>query len=167
MDTDPPEENILFNDDPMMICNMLKNEWSLGEEDFPTITCIPEEYMSSARVATIYVYQISRYNSVSTVDYATLQRTSFIAIRLNTRFRHKFYQYMQEVYRILAANRRLGAKNLNGYHYFEIINDRIQNDLSGWYTCTLDVKLTAYVYPLRTAGFGDRINRLIENSNNN
>ena len=69
---------------------------------------------------------------------------------------------MDEIYRIAMANRRLGQKSLRGYTYFEIINDRIQNDLSGWYTATMDLKLTSYNYPLRSAGFGDRVNRLIE-----
>jgi hypothetical protein len=166
-DTDPVEENILFNDDPRLIVDMLKRDWSLGVEDTPTITCVPAEFMSSARVAMIYVYQISRYNSVSTVDYAALQRTSFLAIRLNTGFRPQFYKYMQEIYRILMSNRRVGADDLNGYTYFEVINDRIANDQSGWYTCTLDIKMTSYAYPIRSAGFGDRINRMIENNNDN
>ena len=164
-DTDPVRENEFFNDDPMMLVDMLKREWSLGPQDTPTITCVPEEMQSSARIALIYVYQISRYNSVSTMDYSTLQRTSFLAIRLNTENRRMFYKYMQEIYRILLANRRLGADKLHGYTYFEIINDRIANDLIGWYTCTLDVKMTAYVYPIRSAGFGDRINKILEDKN--
>lgn len=166
MDTTPVPETELFCDDAKLVCDMLRREWSLDIDNCPTFTYIPEEFMSSSRVALVYVYQISRYNSVSTIDYATLQRTSFVAIRLNTRFRHKFYEYMQEIYRILMANRRVGADNLNGYTYFEVINDRITNDLSGWYTCTMDVKLTGYVVPIRSAGFGDTINKLIEDNNN-
>lgn len=160
--SDPVKETPLFTDEPRMIAEMLRDQWSLGPEDTPTIAYVPEEYMTSARVAFIYVYQVSRYNSISTTDYRTLQRTSFLAIRLNTRFRHKLYEYMDEIYRIAMANRRLGQKSLRGYTYFEIINDRIQNDLSGWYTATMDLKLTSYNYPLRSAGFGDRVNRLIE-----
>ena len=96
-ETDPVKENEFFNDDPMMLVNMLKKEWSLGPQDTPTITCIPEEMQSSARIALIYVYQISRYNSVSTMDYSTLQRTSFLAIRLNTENRRMFYQWSKAV----------------------------------------------------------------------
>ena len=164
LNTTPVPEHIFFNDDPMLICNMLKDNWSLDEDNLPTFTCEPKEYMTSSRVALVYVYHISRYNSISTTDYSTLQRTSFLAIRLNTNNRMKFYEYMQEIYRILLSNRRIGAKNLHGYHYFEIINDRISNDLSGWYSCTLDVKMTSYASPIRSAGFGDRINKTFENN---
>ena len=161
------EESIFFGDDPKMICDMLKTNWSLGPDDLPTITIMPEEFMTSARVAAVYVYQISRYNSVSSTDYGTIQRTSFIAIKLQTRFRHKFLEYMQEVYRILMAHRRIGSRKLGGYTYFEIINDRVTNDLTGWYACTLDVKLTAYTFPVKTGGFGNRINRMIKDYNPN
>lgn len=162
--TDPVKETPLFSDEPAMIAEMLRENWSLGPEDTPTIAYVPEEYMTSARVALIYVYQVSRYNSISTTDYRSLQRTSFIAVRLNTRFRNKLFEFMQEVYRIIMANRRLGQKELGGYTYMEIINDRVQNDLSGWYTATMDVKLTSYAYPIQSAGFGDRINRQIEDT---
>ena len=166
-DTDPVEENVLFNDDPMLLVKMLKEGWTKDLGNPPTFTCIPEEWQTPARVALIYVYHISRYNSISTIDYSTLQRTSFLAIRINVRNRAKLYEYMQEVYRILMANRRRGADDLNGYTYFEVINDRIANDLSGWYSCTLDVKMTAYVYPIRSAGFGNKINKIIEDNNDN
>lgn len=165
--TTPVQESILFGDDPGMIVELLKDQWSLGPDDTPTITHIPEEYTTSARVALIYVYQVSRYNSVSSTDYNTIQRTSFLAIRTSTRFRPKFFQYMDEIYRILYANRRLGQKKLGGYTFLEVINDRIAQDVMGWYTNTMDVKLTSYVYPLRSAGFGDKINRELANTNNN
>lgn len=152
--TDPPKESPLFTDEPRMIAEMLRDNWSLGPDDIPTIAFVPEEYMTSANVAFIYVYQISRYNSVSTTDYRTIQRTSFLAIRMNTRFRHKAFEYMQEIYRIIMSHRRIGQPNLGGYTYMEIINDRMQNDVSGWYITTMDVKLTSYAYPLKTAGFG-------------
>lgn len=160
--TDPIRESTLFTDEPRMIAEYLRDQWSLGPDDTPTIAYVPEEYMTSARVAFIYVYQVSRYNSVSTTDYRTLQRTSFLAIRLNTRFRHKLFDYMQEVYRILMGIRRKGCSGLGGYTYFEVINDRVQNDLTGWYTATMDVKLTSYAYPIRSAGFGDDTNRLLD-----
>lgn len=165
--TTPVKESILFGDDPGMIAEMLRESWSLGPDDTPTITHIPEEYMTSARVALIYVYQVSRYNSTSSTDYNTLQRTSFIAVRLSTRFRAKFFQYMEEVYRIMYAHRRLGNRDLAGYTFLEVINDRTSQDTSGWYINTMDLKLTSYVYPLRSAGFGDKINRELANISDN
>lgn len=160
--TTPIKESVLFSDEPRMIAELLREEWSLGPDDTPTIAYIPEEYMTSARVAFIYVYQISRYNSVSSTDYRTLQRTSFLAIRINTRFRQKLYEYMQEIYRIAMANRRLGQSRLGGFTYFEVINDRVQNDLSGWNSATMDIKLISYNYPLNSAGFGKRVNKALE-----
>lgn len=160
--TDPPKESPLFTDEPRMIAEMLRDNWSLGPDDIPTIAYVPEEYMTSANVAFIYVYQISRYNSVSTTDYRTIQRTSFLAIRMNTRFRHKLFQYMDEIYRIIMAHRRIGQKGLKGFTFMEVINDRIQNDVSGWYIATMDIKLTSYNYPVRSAGYGDSINRIID-----
>lgn len=164
--TTPVKESILFGDDPGMIVEMLRDQWSLGPEDTPTITHIPEEYMTSARVALIYVYQVSRYNSVSSTDYNTIQRTSFLAIRTSTRFRPKFFQYMEEIYRIIYANRRVGQGHLGGYTFMEVINDRTAQDVLGWYTNTMDIKLTAYVYPLKSAGFGDKINRKLADKTN-
>jgi hypothetical protein len=69
---------------------------------------------------------------------------------------------MQEIYRIAMANRRLGQKRLGGFTYFEVINDRVQNDLSGWYTATMDIKLTSYNYPIKSAGFGERVNKALD-----
>lgn len=163
--TSPVKETVLFTDEPQFIVNLLRENWSLREGDLPTIACIPEEYITSARAGFVYVYQISRYNSVSSTDYSSLQRTSFIAIRLNTRYREKLYEYMDEIYRIIYANRRVGQKGLMGFSYLEVINDRLMNDVSGWYTATMDVKMTSYNYPLRSAGFGDRINRDVEERN--
>lgn len=160
MTTDPTKESPLFTDEPRMIAEYLRTNWSLGPDDTPTIAYVPEEFMTSARVAFIYVYQVSRYNSLSSTDYRTIQRTSYLAVRLNTRFRHKLYEYMQEVYRILMGIRRMGQKGLGGYTYFEIINDRVQNDQKGWYTATMDVKLVSYAYPLMSPGFGSKWDNL-------
>lgn len=158
----PARESPLFTDEPRMIADMLRDNWSLGPDDIPTIAYVPEEYMTNARVAFIYVYQISRYNSVSSTDYRSLQRTSFLAVRINTRFRHKLFLYMDEIYRIIMAHRRIGQRGLNGFTFMEVINDRVQNDLSGWYTATMDIKLTSYNYPVKSAGFGDLTNRVLD-----
>ena len=60
------------------------------------------------------------------------------------------------------ANRRLGQNRLGGFTYFEVINDRVQNDLSGWNSATMDIKLISYNYPLNSAGFGKRVNEALE-----
>ena len=143
-----------FNDDVKFLHDLLKDNWNTFPLEPPVFAYKPDQWMTSARVAMVYVYQISRYNSVSSVDYRTLQRTSFLAVRLQTQNRDSFYAYMDELYKIIYAHRRVGQKNLHGYTYLEIINDRIVNDLTGWYTATLDVKLVSYNYPVESDGFG-------------
>ena len=143
-----------FNDDPRFLAEMLDKHWDTYPLEKPVIAYKPETWMTSARNAFIYVYQISRYNSVSTADYRTLQRTSFLAVRLSCPNRESFFAYMDNIYKIVLAHRRIGQKNLHGYTYLEIINDRVVNDLSGWYTGTMDVKLTSYNYPVESSGFG-------------
>mgnify|MGYP006873194407 CR=1 FL=1 len=59
------------------------------------------------------------------------------------------------------AYRRAGPAMLNGMQYLEIVNDKTQNDLSGWYTTTFDVRLVSYSRPVQSAGFGTDLNRLI------
>ena len=143
-----------FNDDPKFLAEMLDENWNTFPLEKPVITYKPEQWMSSARSAFVYVYQISRYNSVSSTDYRTLQRTSFLAIRLSCPNREAFFTYMDHVYKIVLAHRRIGQRDLHGYTYLEIINDRVMNDLSGWYTGTMDVKMTCYNYPVSSDGFG-------------
>ena len=137
---------------------MLKNDWSLPNYDMPVIDYVPEATMALAMPAYIYVYQVSRYNSISSTDYRTLQRNSFIGIRISTRSRDKLYEFMDEVYRILMANRRAGPQYLNHYSYMEAINDHIDNGSLGWYSATIDVKLISYCFRLKSPGFGKEIN---------
>ena len=157
-------ENEFFMDDVAVITKMLKDEWSLGPEDTPVISYEMEGMMVDARKAYIFVEHVSRYNSVSSTDYLTLQRTTFINIHVSTRSRNKLYQYSQEVYRILYANRRLGPKKLNGYTGLEITNDRYDNSAQGWYAVLLSIKLMSYAYPIYSPGFGDDINSRYLNS---
>jgi len=110
--------------------------------------------MTNAANAAVFVYQVSRYNSVSTTDYSTIQRTSFVAIRTSARHRKVFRKMVDEVYQIIYAHRRVGQNNLNGYTFMEIINDRDTNDYLGWYGNTLDIKLTTYNYPVASEGYG-------------
>ena len=146
-----------FTDDVKFIADMLKDNWKTFERsgvEKPAIIYQPEQWMTNAANAAVFVYQISRYNSVSTTDYSTLQRTSFIAIRTSARHRKVFRVIVDEIYRIIMAHRRIGQSKLNGYTFMEIINDRDMNDLSGWYGNTLDVKLTTYNFPIMSDGYG-------------
>lgn len=157
---EPYPENMFFMDDVFVITKMLKDEWSLGPQDTPVISFEMEGQLVDARKAYVYVYHVSRYNSMSSTDYNTLQRTSFIDIRVSTRARPKLYMYTQEIYRIIYANRRLGPHKLNGYTWIEITNDRPDNSAQGWYSVLLSLKMMSYCYPIFSPGFGDEINSL-------
>lgn len=148
-----------FNDDVRFMAELLQDNWdtfSEGNQEAPVITYDPKQWQTSARHGGyIYVYQISRYNSVVTMDYRTIQRTVFLALRLTAPHRDQLYRLVDEVYRIIFAFRRTGQAKLFGYTYMEIINDRISNELTNWYTDTMDIKLTCYNYPISSSGFGD------------
>lgn len=143
-----------FTDDVKLIYDMLDKNWDTFPMEKPVMAYKPEQWMTHGDRAFIYVYQISRYNSVSSVDYRTMQRTSFLAIRTTARTRDYLYAMVDNIYKILLAHRRVGQKDLGGFTFLEIINDRSLNDLTGWYTNTLDVKLTSYNYPIESSGFG-------------
>lgn len=144
-----------FTDDVKLIYDMLDGNWenTLPLEK-PIIAYKPEQWMTHGDRAFIYIYQISRYNSVSTTDYRTLQRTSFLAVRTTARTREYLYAVVDNIYKIILAHRRVGQRDLGGFTFMEIINDRSLNDLTGWYTNTLDIKLTTYNYPIESSGFG-------------
>lgn len=160
-----PETN-LYSDDVNLVYDLIKENWSIGLENPLNIDYEPEQFLVQGRIGNIYVYHISRTNKINTVDYRTLERQSKIGIRVANRFRKNHYQWCDEVYRILMANRRLGkgCGNLRGYTYLEVLDDRQYTDLSGWYATTIDVRLTSYNTPIRTAGFGDEINKAIEDN---
>ena len=150
----------LYSDDVRMIYNLLKEGWSIGLENPLNAEFEPEQELVNARIGNIYVYHVSRENSISTVDYRTLRRQSKVAVRVATRFRKNHFEWCNEVYRILMANRRLGLGHcgLHNYTYLEVTGDRQFTDLSGWYVTTFDVKLTGYMTPLCSSGFGDERN---------
>lgn len=166
-DGSPQEETILASDDVGCITKILKEDWSLGPYDTPTIDFVPEATMAYAMPSYIYVYQVSRYNSISSTDYRTLQRNSFIGIRISTRSRDVLYRHMDEVYRIMMANRRAGPQFLNHYSYLEVINDHIDNNPTGWYSATIDVKMISYCFRIKSPGFGRAINESIIKTNRN
>lgn len=150
------EETPFFTDDVALIYHLLQDNWSLDKDTMPTMAYKPEAYMMGSRVGSVYVYPISRQNTVSSTDYRTIQRTAVIGVKLANRNRERHFEWGQEIYRIVMANRRAAFDNLNGYYYIELTGDRQSTDLSGWYTTTFDLKLTTYVLPIKSAGFGKR-----------
>lgn len=160
--SDVVPENRFFTDDAALIANMIKDEWSLGPEYMPNVTFVPEEMAVSARLGYIYVYRITRPNRITTVDYRTLGRESYVSVKLSTRLRKDMFAFGEELMRIFLANRRLGQDRMQGYTYMEIQSDKETRDLSGWYTVTIDLKLVTYNKAIRSAGFGDTINRQID-----
>lgn len=158
----------MYCDDAKLIADMLKDQWALGTQDQANITYIPEQIMVNARVGSIFVYPVSRTNRISSVDYQTLQRVSNLSIKVSTRFREDHFDWCNEVYRILLANRRRGQKCMNGWLFLEITGDHQLRDLSGWYSTTIDVRLTTYNKSIQSAGFGDTINtKLADTSSSN
>lgn len=156
----PLPETRFFTDDPMLICDLLKEEWALDIKDMPlSISYEPEQLMTDARTGTIYVYEVSHSAEPSTTDYRTLNRESHLNIRISNRFRHVHYMWVDEVYRILMANRRAGTKLLNGYTHMEVFVDRPFNDASGWYVSIVDVRLIMPHMPILSPGFGEKVNR--------
>ena len=164
---DVVQENSFFTDDARTIAEMIKREWSLGPEYMPNVTYIPEEMAVSARLGYVYVYRVSRVNKITTVDYRTLGRDSHLAVKLSTRLRKDLLAFGDELFRIFMANRRLGQDRMDGYTYLEVMNDREMRDLSGWYSVTIELKLVTYNKAIRSAGFGDTINRQIDDLYNN
>lgn len=166
MTDEPMRETWLYSDDVRLITNLIKDQWSIGYDNPLNIDYEPEQFWVQGRIGNVFVYHISRDNRISTVDYRTLQRTSRIGIRVANRFRKNHFQWCDEVYRILMANRRLGKGrgNLCTYTYLEVTGDRSFNDLSGWYVTTFDVNLISYNTPLMTAGMGDEINKAVNDS---
>lgn len=159
---DTVPENDFFSDDVRMIADLLKDSWSLEPGKEPSIGYTPESYITSARYGSIYVYMLNRSNQITTTDYRTLQRVAHIGIKVTARHRVPYFEMCQEVYRIILANRRCGVHRLNGYSFMEIQNERQSNDLTGWYTCTFDIKLTGFAKPIHSAGFGDDVNRMVD-----
>ena len=145
-----------FIDDVKMVTDLLNDNWDSEIEDKPLITYDKEGVLADSRYGKgyIFVYQVSRYNSVGSVDYNTLNRNSFISVRISTRSREVMYTYMDEVYNILYDYRRAGRYKLNGYTHMEITGDNIDQGEIGWYSASIDLKFTSYCYRTRSPGFG-------------
>ena len=160
MDSMPLPEVNFYTDEPKLIAEILKREWSLDTKDMPiSILYEPEQMMTNSRVGHIYVYEISHNATPSTTDYRTLNRESHLNVRISNRFRDVHYMWVNEVYRILMANRRAGVGPLGRYTHMEISNDRPFNDASGWYVSVIDVRLIMPHMPILSPGFGEPVNR--------
>ena len=160
MDKDALPEYNFYTDEPKLITELLKEQWSLDGQGMKlSIGYEPEQFMTNSRVGHIYVYETSRSAEVSTTDYSTLNRISHVNIRVSNRFRDVHFMWMNEVYRILMANRRAGSELLNGYTHIEVVTDRPFNDASGWYVSVIEVRLISPHMPIMSPGFGERINK--------
>ena len=157
----PVPENPMFTDDVKLVADMLRSEWSLGIGRDPSIAYKVDEYMMDSRYGSIFVYIVNRSNKISSVDYRTFHRTVNISLKITAPIREYFMEIVEEVYRVLVANRR-ASDRLRPYTFLEIINERPSNDLSGWYSTTISIKLTGYAVPIRSAGFGDEVNQKID-----
>lgn len=155
-------EHLIFTDDSETVADMLKREWDLGPGKEPSITFDPKQSATSARYASIFIYTLNRSNRISSTDYRTLERTAYLGIRVSAALRENLLEVVQEVYRIIAANRRAGKRRLCGYTFMEVSADRFSNDLLGFYTCTLDIRMVSYNTPLYTAGVGTPMNEAID-----
>ena len=163
---DPVRENVFFTDDAAVIAKMLANEWSLGPENTPNIMYIPETYIVNSRVGSIYVYVAGTPKPrISTTDYRTLDKSVRVNIKLDTRRRDTHFLWGEEIVRIILANRRKGRRNQVGASYLELGSVRPLPNESGWYTTIIEVTLVYHNMAIRSAGFGDKINRQIEDNN--
>lgn len=144
-----------------LLADLIWNEWSLGPENIPTVTYEVESEMVSARLGNIHVYQMTGSSAQASIDYRNVNLTAYVGIKVSTRFRETYYEWVNEVYRILYAYRRAGPRKLKGMMFLDIINLKPQNDLSGWYAGTFDVRLVSHSRPIISAGFGTDLNKQI------
>lgn len=156
------EETFLFTDDAELLADLIRNEWSLEPGKEPSIAYDVRAQIMSSRYASVFVYMISRSSDIATVDYRTLHRISYLGIKITAPFRNNLIEVCQEVERILMAHRRAGKRRLGGYTYLEMTSERFVNDLSGFYSCTIDVRMTSYHTPLHSAGMGSPVNEMVD-----
>lgn len=163
---DPVPETVIYSDDVKIIADLIKSEWSLGPEHTPNVIYEPQSFLAANRVGGIYVYKVSSNNRISAIDYQSLERSTTIGVRVSNPMRHNHLAWCQEVYRILLSNRRHHPV-LGNYLFLEVLGEKESNDLTAYYVTTIDVKLTRYNMPIKSAGFGDRINKAIDDLANN
>lgn len=145
----------MFDPDlPAIVSDMIKEQWALDIGDEPVVAYKRDSYMMNSRVGAIYVYMLSVVPQISTVDYRATQRVAQLSIRITNPHRDRHIRWVNEVYRILMANRRAGPCKLGGYEFLEITSLTPSNDLSGFYTDTIDVRMTGYAFGIESDGFG-------------
>lgn len=144
----------LFEDNERLIADLIKDNWDLGIGNEPVIGYKRDMYMMNSRIGSIYVYSLGRRQTISSVDYRSLERHAQVAIRIANPDRDRHYQWCNEVYTILMRFRRAGTQVLNGYEYLEVTDDSSMNDLLGMYVTTLQVRLTGFAHPIHSSGFG-------------
>ena len=159
-------ETSFYTDDAKMIAEMLKKDWSLGPEMTPNVIYDPRSFFQANRVGGIYVYRISGSNRITATDYHSVWRDVNLSIRISNPMRENHFAWVDEVYRILLANRRHHPV-LNDFLFLEVTGENESNDLTSYYVTTVNIKLTRYNKPIRSAGFGDRINKAIDDLANN
>lgn len=145
---------MLDPDLPRIISDLIKEQWDMRIGEEPVIGYKRDMYMMNSRVGAIYVYALSIVPQISTVDYRTTQRTAQLSIRITNPDRDRHIRWVNEVYRIIMANRRAGPRVLGGYEFMEVTALSPSNDLSGFYTDTMDIRMTGYAFPIESAGFG-------------
>lgn len=155
-------ETELFTDDAALLGELLRREWSLEPGREPSIAWDVQAQLMAGRYGAVFVYMVSRSSDIATVDYRTLERISHLGIKITAPFRANLIEICQEVERILMAHRRAGKDRLGGYTYLEMVSERFMNDLSGIYSCTIDVRMTSHHTPLRTAGMGSPVNEIVD-----
>lgn len=148
---------MFYTDDAKMLSDLLSENWDTGLNSKPVFVYDRESLAANAYVGYVEVDRLTRTNAISAVDYRTIDRNSYLSVKVATRYRHDLFEYAEEVYRILLdMHRRAGPDVLGGWEFLEIQNDREGQDLSGFYTVTFDIKLTRYHAPIPRHGFGPR-----------
>lgn len=153
---DEIEETRFFRDDVQTITDILRDEWSL--DIMPVISYDQEGLIRDARLGYIFVYNTSNYGSISSTDYRTIQKTTYLGIRISCRARAQIYNYVNEVYRILMKYRRAGFRQLNDTTFFEVTGYRLDQGELGWYSASMDIKMVGYTVPIKSDGFGNPLN---------
>lgn len=153
------DETPFFTDDVGLIGELIRSEWSLEEE--PVVAYDAESYMMNSRVGSIYVYQMSTSNGIVSTDYNTMKHQAFLGIKLSVRSRERFYEWGNEIYRIIWRHRRSPVLHRNGYTLMDLTAHRMHQNLSGWYACTFDIRLIRMHMPIVQNGFGGAVSGTI------
>lgn len=148
-----------FTDDAKYIGDMLKHNWSLKEK--PNIVYDSEQYRVNGRIGYILVRPMNGNFSNVTTDYQAMDENKYVYIKFGVPFRERMFEWGREIIRILLSERRVGQLD-SPYSKIEITGEKFHDEAIKWYSATIDVRLVSYCKPIRTAGFGEEINKAIE-----